>query len=161
MKVILTDEVRGLGHRGSVVEVKNGYARNYLLPQGLAFLATPANTRRLEEEKKGYDEKVLREKSVAEDVARKIEGLRLTLTKKAGEGDVLYGSVTSAEIADLLAEKGIELDRRKIELEEPIKRLGEHNVHVKLHRDVAASLVIEVQGFAAAAAPAPAPAASE
>ncbi|HET9794858.1 MAG TPA: 50S ribosomal protein L9 [Thermoanaerobaculia bacterium] len=146
MKIILTDEVRGLGRRGDVVDVKNGYARNFLLPQGLAFLANPANVRRLEEEKKRYDEKVLREKGVAEKVAAQMAGLRLTLVKKAGEGDVLYGSVTAGEIADQLAEKGIAVDRRRIELEEPIKRLGEHQVHVKLHRDVTVPITIEVQG---------------
>jgi len=146
MKIILTDEVRGLGTRGDVVEVKNGYARNFLLPQGLAFLANAANTRRLAEEKKRYDERVMKEKTVAEKVAGQMTGLRLTLVKKAGEGDVLYGSVTSAEIADLLAEKGIDVDRRRIALEEPIKRLGEHQVHVKLHRDVTVPVTIEVQG---------------
>ena len=152
MKIILTDEVRGLGRRGDVVEVKNGYARNFLLPQRLAYLATPANTRRLEEEKKSYDEKMLREKSVAEEVSGKIEGTRLVLHKKAGEGDVLYGSVTSAEIADLLSQKGVTVDRRKIELEEPIKRLGEHQVHVKLHRDVSVIITVEVQPLEVAAA---------
>ena len=145
MKIILTDEVRGLGRRGDVVDVKNGYARNFLLPQGLAFLANSANVRRLEEEKKHYDERVLREKGVAEKAAEQIAGLRLTLVKKAGEGDVLYGSVTASEIADQLAEKGIEVDRRRIELEEPIKRIGEHQVHVKLHRDVTVPITIEVQ----------------
>lgn len=152
MKIILTDEVRGLGRRGDVVDVKNGYARNFLLPQGLAFLANPANVRRLEEEKKRYDERILKEKSVAEKVAEQIAGLRLTLVKKAGEGDVLYGSVTAAEIADQLAEKGIEVDRRRIELEEPIKRLGEHQVHVKLHRDVIVPITVEVQGTPTVAA---------
>jgi large subunit ribosomal protein L9 len=146
MKIILADEVRGLGTRGDVVDVKNGYARNFLLPQGLALLANAANTRRLEEEKKRYDERLMKEKSVAEKVAEKMDGLRLTLVKKAGDGDVLYGSVTSGEIADLLAEKGIEVDRRRIALEEPIKRLGEHQVHVKLHRDVTVPVTIDVQG---------------
>ena len=151
MKIILTDEVRGLGHRGDLVDVKNGYARNFLLPQGLAFLATEANKRRLEEEKKSYDQKVLKEKAVSEDVARKMDGMRLTIVKKAGEGDVLYGSVTASEIADALAEKGVQVDRRRVELEEPIKRLGEHQVHVKLHRDVTVALTIEVQAVQAAA----------
>ncbi len=147
MKIILKDEIRGLGHRGDMVVVKNGYARNFLLPQGLAFLATEANKRRLEEEKKSYDDKVLREKGVAEEAGRKMEGLRLTLVKKAGEGDILYGSVTTADIADALAEKGIQVDRRRVELEEPIKRLGEHKVHVRLHRDVTIPVTIEVQGI--------------
>ena len=148
MKVILADDVQGLGHRGDTVNVKPGYARNYLFPQGLAWEATVANTRRLAEEKKKYDEKTLREKAVAEEVSRKVQGIRLVVTKKAGEGDVLYGSVTPSEIADALAEKGIEVDRRRVELAEPIKRLGEHTIHVRLHKDVVAEVTVEVQPVA-------------
>ncbi|HEU5250138.1 MAG TPA: 50S ribosomal protein L9 [Thermoanaerobaculia bacterium] len=151
MKVILTDDVRGVGHRGDTVTVKPGFARNYLLPQGLAWEATTANLRRLSEEKKKYDEKSLHEKNVAEDVARRVEGQTVTVTKKAGEGDVLYGSVTPADIADALAARGIEVDRRRIELAEPIKRLGSHLVHVRLHRDVVAELTVDVQPVAPAA----------
>jgi large subunit ribosomal protein L9 len=147
MKVILADDVRGVGHRGDTVTVKRGFARNYLLPHGLAWEATTANMRRLTEEKKKFDEKTLHEKGVAEEVSRRVEGLRLVIAKKAGEGEVLYGSVTPADIADALAERGIEVDRRRIELAEPIKRLGEHTVHVRLHRDVVAELVIEVQSL--------------
>ena len=152
MKVILADDVRGLGHRGDTVAVKPGYARNFLFPQGLAWEATPANARRLTEEKKKYDDKNLREKAVAEEASRKIEGLRIAITKKAGEGDVLYGSVTPTDIADALGERGIEVDRRRIEVAEPIKRLGEHTVHVRLHRDVVAELIVEVQPVTAATA---------
>ncbi len=152
MKVILADDVRGLGHRGDTVAVKPGYARNFLFPQGLAWEATPANAGRLTEEKKKYDDKNLREKAVAEEASRKIEGLRITITKKAGEGDVLYGSVTPTDIADALGERGIEVDRRRIEVAEPIKRLGEHTVHVRLHRDVVAELIVEVQPVTAATA---------
>ena len=148
MKVILADDVGGLGHRGDTVNVKPGYARNYLFPQGLAWEATVANTRRLAEEKKKYDEKTLREKAVAEEVSRKVQGIRLVVTKKAGEGDVLYGSVTPSEIADALAEKGIEVDRRRVELAEPIKRLGEHTIHVRFHKDVVAEVTVEVQPVA-------------
>ncbi|HEV8230921.1 MAG TPA: 50S ribosomal protein L9 [Thermoanaerobaculia bacterium] len=145
MKVILADDVRGLGHRGETVAVKPGFARNYLFPQGLAWEATTANMRRLSEERKKYDEKTLKEKGVAEQVSHRMEGLTLVVSKKAGEGDVLYGSVTPADIADALAERGIEVDRRRIELAEPIKRLGEHTVHVRLHRDVVAVLTVDVQ----------------
>jgi large subunit ribosomal protein L9 len=144
MKIILADDVHGLGHRGDTVTVKPGYARNYLFPQGFAYEATSANLRRLAEEKKKYDERILGEKVVAEDVARKVTGLTVSITKKAGDGDQLYGSVTASEIADALAAKGITLDRRRVELEEPIKRLGTHKVHVRLHRDVAAELTVEV-----------------
>jgi large subunit ribosomal protein L9 len=154
MKVILADEVRGLGHRGATVEVKKGYARNYLIPEGLALEATPANLRRLSEDKKKYEEKMLREKSVSEEVSRKMEGLTVIVSKKAGEEGHLYGSVTPAEIADALASKGIEVDRRRIELEEPIKRLGTHTVHVKLHRDVTAVLTVEVEPLVVATLPA-------
>jgi large subunit ribosomal protein L9 len=152
MKVILADDVRGLGHRGDTVAVKPGYARNFLFPQGLAWEATPGNARRLTEEKKKYDDKNLREKAVAEEASRKIEGLRITITKKAGEGDVLYGSVTPTDIADALGERGVEVDRRRIEVAEPIKRLGEHTVHVRLHRDVVAELIVEVQPVTVATA---------
>jgi large subunit ribosomal protein L9 len=145
MKVILADDVRGLGHRGDTVAVKDGYARNYLFPQGLAYEASDANVRRLGENKKKYDDKMLREKAVAEEVARKVEGLTVTVSKKSGEGDVLYGSVTPAEIADALGQQGIAVDRRRIEVAEPIKRLGAHTVHVRLHRDVVAVLTIDVR----------------
>ncbi len=151
MKVILADDVRGLGHRGDTVTVKPGYARNFLFPQGLAYEATDANLRRLSEEKKKYDERMLTEKGVAEELARKMEGLSVVITKKAGEGDVLYGSVTASEIADALEERGIEVDRRRIEVAEPIKRLGEHRVHVRLHRDVVTELVVQVEPVATVA----------
>jgi large subunit ribosomal protein L9 len=145
MKVILADDVRGLGHRGETVSVKPGYARNYLFPQGVAYEATDANLRRLSEEKKKYDQKMLSEKAVAEEVARKVEGLTIVVAKKAGEEDQLYGSVTSSDIADALSGRGIEVDRRRVELAEPIRRLGSHTVHVRLHRDVVATLTVDVQ----------------
>jgi large subunit ribosomal protein L9 len=151
MKVILADDVRGLGHRGDTVTVKPGYARNYLFPQGMAYEANVANLRRLGEEKGKYDEKMLREKAVAEDVSRKVEGLAVSIAKKAGEEGHLYGSVTASEIADALSEKGVEVDRRRIELAEPIRRLGTHTVHVRLHRDVVATLTVEVQAIGAPA----------
>jgi large subunit ribosomal protein L9 len=145
MKVILADDVRGLGHRGDTVTVKPGYARNYLLPQGFAYEATSANLRRLTEEKKKYDEKMLHEKAVASEAASKVEGLTVTVVKKAGEEGQLYGSVTASEIADALAAKNVEVDRRRIELAEPIRRVGAHTVHVRLHRDVVATLTVDVQ----------------
>lgn len=148
MKVILADDVRGVGHRGDTVTVKPGYARNFLFPQGLAYEATEANVRKLAEQKKKYDEKMLHEKAGAQNVARQIDGMTVVIAKKAGEGDVLYGSVTPSEIADALAVKGIQVDRRRIELAEPIKRLGEHRVHIRLHRDVATELVVDVQPVA-------------
>jgi large subunit ribosomal protein L9 len=145
MKVILADDVRGLGHRGDTVTVKPGYARNFLFPGGLAYEATDANVRRLSDEKKKYDEKTMAEKTVAEGVAKQMEGLRVVVTKKAGDEGQLYGSVTASEIADALAAKSIEVDRRRVELAEPIRRVGEHTVHVRLHRDVVATLTVDVQ----------------
>ncbi len=149
MKVILADDVRGLGHRGDTVTVKDGYARNFLFPQGFAFEATDGNVRRLAEDRKKYDEKTLREQAVAQEVADKMGGLTVSVSKKAGEGEVLYGSVTAAEIADALAARGIEVDRRRIEVAEPIKRLGSHTVHVRLHRDVVAELTVDVRPLGA------------
>jgi len=149
MKVILADDVRGLGHRGETVTVKPGYARNYLFPGGFAYEATEANVRRLSEQKKKYDEKTLAEKGVAEGVAKQVEGLTVVITKKAGDEGQLYGSVTASEIADALAAKSIEVDRRRIELAEPIRRVGAHTVHVRLHRDVVATLTVDVQAIGA------------
>ena len=147
MKVILTDEVKGLGHRGDVVTVAAGYARNFLLPKELAYLATPGNVKRLDQEKKRYDVRMAKEKDQAEAIAKAVEGMTLVLKKKAGEHDALYGSVTSAELAEALAAKGVTVDKRRIDLEEPIKRLGTHTVHVKLHRDVTVGVTVEVQGL--------------
>src|SRR5512141_444559 len=145
MKVILTDEVRGLGNRGDVVTVAAGYARNFLLPKELAFPATDGNVKRLEQEKHRYDLKVSKDREAAQSVASSIEGVTIVLRKKAGEHDALYGSVTSTELAEALAAKGITVDKRRIELEEPFKRLGQHTVHVKLHRDVTVGINVDVQ----------------
>jgi large subunit ribosomal protein L9 len=151
--LILLERIEKLGQMGQIVKVKPGYARNYLFPGGFAFEATAANVRRLAEQKKKYDEKTLAEKGVAEGVAKQVEGLTVVITKKAGDEGQLYGSVTASEIADALAAKSIEVDRRRIELAEPIKRLGEHTVHVRLHRDVVATLVVDVQPTNPAPAP--------
>ena len=144
MKLILTDEVKGLGHRGEVVNVALGYARNFLLPKELALPATEGNMKRLEQEKHRYDARMLKEKDAASNVAKAVEGIKIVLKKKAGEHDALYGSVTSAELAEALSAKGIKVDKRRIDLEEPIKRVGTHTVHVKLHRDVTVALTVEV-----------------
>jgi large subunit ribosomal protein L9 len=150
MKVILTDDVKGLGQRGDVVNVAAGYARNFLLPKELAYTATPGNITRLDQEKKRYDVKMAKERDAALEIAKAIEGIRIVLKKKAGEHDTLYGTVTSAELAEALEAKGITVDKRRIELEEPIKRLGEHTVHVKLFKDVTVGLTVHVQPIAAA-----------
>ena len=144
VKVILTDEVRGLGNRGEVVSVAAGYARNFLLPKELAYLATPGNMKRLEQEKRRYDVAQAKEKEQAATVAKAFDGLTVTIRKKAGEHDAIYGSVTATELAEALEAKGITVDRRRIELDEPIKRLGAHTVHVRLHREVIAEMNVEV-----------------
>ncbi|MEO8430896.1 MAG: 50S ribosomal protein L9 [Acidobacteriota bacterium] len=150
MKVILADDVRGLGHRGDTVTVKPGYARNFLFPQGVAYEANDANVRRLSEEKKKYDEKMSHQRTGAEETAKKIEGLTVAITKKAGDEGVLYGSVTATEIADALTARGVEVDRRRIEVAEPIKRIGQHTVHIRLHRDVTTVLTVDVQPLTSA-----------
>jgi large subunit ribosomal protein L9 len=150
MKVILTDDIKGLGQRGDVVSVAPGYARNFLLPKELAYTATPGNLKRLEQERKRYDVRMAKERDGALEIAKTIEGIRIVLRKRAGEHDALYGTVTSAELAEALRAKGITVDKRRIELEEPIKRLGEHTVHVKLFRDVTVAVTVEVQPVATA-----------
>jgi large subunit ribosomal protein L9 len=150
MKVILTDDIKGLGQRGDVVTVAPGYARNFLLPKELAYTATPGNLKRLEQERKRYDVRMAKERDGALEIAKTIEGIRIVLRKRAGEHDALYGTVTSAELAEALKAQGITVDKRRIELEEPIKRLGEHTVHVKLFRDVTVAVTVEVQPVATA-----------
>jgi large subunit ribosomal protein L9 len=150
MKVILADDIKGLGQRGDVVTVAPGYARNFLLPKELAYTATPGNLKRLDQERKRYDVRMAKERDVALEIAKAIEGTRIVLKKRAGEHDSLYGTVTSAELAEALRVKGITVDKRRIELEEPIKRLGEHTVHVKLFKDVTVGLTVEVQPLATA-----------
>jgi len=150
MKVILTDDIKGLGQRGDVVNVATGYARNFLLPKELAYTATPGNLKRLEQERKRYDVRMTKERDQALEIAKAIEGTRIVLRKRAGEHDALFGTVTPAELAEALQAKGITVDKRRIELEEPIKRLGEHTVHVKLFRDVTVGLTVEVQPVATA-----------
>ncbi|MCC6132819.1 MAG: 50S ribosomal protein L9 [Acidobacteria bacterium] len=145
MKVILKDEVKGLGHRGDVVTVSAGYARNFLLPKDLALLATAGNTKLLDQEKRRYDARMAKEQQQAETIAKSMEGLSIVVKKKAGEHEALFGQVTAAELAEALKAKGVTIDKRRIEIQEPIKRLGKHTIHVKLHRDVTVELGIEVQ----------------
>lgn len=144
MKVVLRQDVEHLGHRGEVVNVAPGYARNYLLPKGIAWEASPGNLRTLELQRKAQEKHDLKDVELARDVASRLAGIQLTIAKKAGESDTLYGSVTSTEIADLLSAQGIEIDRRKIRLAEPIRTLGTFQVPIRLHGQVAAEVRIEV-----------------
>ena len=144
MEIILRDHVDNLGKRGEVVKVADGYARNYLLPRKLALPATDANKKWIERERKIAEARDQEERGAAEAIATRLSGLDLTILRKVGENDQLYGSVTNADIAELLAKKGFEVDRRKILLPDPIKTLGENSVPVKLHRDVTAQLKVTV-----------------
>jgi large subunit ribosomal protein L9 len=144
MKVILLEDVDNLGKRGAVVAVKDGYGRNFLLPRKLAMPATEGNMKRVEMEAKKYRVKEAKEEADAMQMKADLEKLSLSIGVKAGEGDVLFGSVTSADIAGLLEQKGYTIDKRRIELEEPIKRLGSYQVPVKLFKSVSADVKVEV-----------------
>ena len=144
MEVILRQDIENTGRRGDVVKVAEGYARNYLLPQGLAMAVTEANKARIAKERKLYEARMAKEKAEWQAVADRIGGLRFVAPRKVGEHDVLYGSVTAGDIAEYLKGKGIEIDKRKVQLDEPIKRLGDHDVRIKLHPEVVASLKLLV-----------------
>lgn len=136
VEVILKKDVVDLGHAGELVTVRPGFARNYLIPQGLALLATEGNRRQFELERAQIEQSAEREREAARALATQIEEQSLTFTVRAGEEGRLFGSVTSADIADRLEESGVSVDRRLIRLEEPIKELGVYDVPVRLHADV-------------------------
>jgi large subunit ribosomal protein L9 len=144
MEVILREHVEHLGARGDVVKVTPGYARNYLLPRKLALAVTENNKRQIEREKKLAEARDLEEKSAAEAVAARLGALDVEIARRVGENDALYGSVTSADIAQALKDKGFEVDKRKITLAEPLKSLGETTVPVKIHREVVAQVKVRV-----------------
>ncbi len=144
MKVILQKDVEDLGYEGDIVEVKRGYARNYLIPKGLAVEATPENIKALELKKKKIEEKRRREKEKALELKKKIEAIEIKLIRKAGAGGKLYGSVTSADIVESLEKEGISVTRKKILIERPIRNIGEHTVSVRLYPEVTARLRIKV-----------------
>ena len=144
MEVILREHVDNLGRRGDLVKVADGYARNYLLPRKMALLATAGNKKVIEREKVKFDAKEAEEQKVAQAVADRLAAVEIEIGRKVGETDALFGSVTNADIAESLAAKGFELDRRKIQLHDPIKKLGDYTVPVKLHRDVIVSLKVKV-----------------
>ena len=144
MKIVLREDIEKLGHRGEVVRVADGYGRNYLIPKNLAYVATPGNLQVIQHEKRAKDLRDAKMRHDYERMAEAIAALSLTVSKKVGENDVLFGSVTSQEVADLLAGRGIEIDKRRIAFEEPIKHIGSHTVLIKLHKDVTARLNLEV-----------------
>jgi len=144
MELILRDDVDKLGRRGDIVKVKDGFARNFLLPRGLGMPVTAANKAMIEKEKKANLARLAKERAEFEQLAERIATLRFIAPRKVGENDVLYGSVTSGDVADFLKSKGIEIDKRKVLLDEPVKHLGEHELKIRLHPDVQASLKLLV-----------------
>jgi large subunit ribosomal protein L9 len=144
MEVILREHVDNLGKRGDLVKVADGYARNYLLPRKMALLATEGNKKVIEREKVKFDAKEAEEQKVAQAVADRLANVEIEIARKVGETDALFGSVTNADIAEALAAKGFDIDRRKVQLHEPIKKLTEVEVPVKLHRDVVVKLRVKV-----------------
>src|SRR5262245_36746742 len=144
MEVILREHVEHLGRRGDVVKVAAGYARNYLLPRKLALAVTENNKRQIEREKKLAEARDMEEKASAEAVAQRITQVEIEIARRVGENDTLYGSVTSADIAQALKDKGFEIDKKKISLHDPLKALGETTVPIKIHRDVTAQVRVKV-----------------
>jgi large subunit ribosomal protein L9 len=153
MEVILKDDVLHLGNRGDLVKVADGYARNYLLPRKLALQATSANKAIVEQMKNAAARRFATEKAQAEVLAAKLTPVVLDFTRKSGDAGHLFGSVTSADIADALEAQGFEVDRRKIQLDEPLKSLGEFSVAIKLYREVTAHVKVNVLAEASEAAP--------
>lgn len=144
MKVLLREDYKGLGEAGAVVKVKDGFARNFLIPQGIAYIATDQNQKRYENDLKQQSWRTERDKHKAEELAKTLENVSCTISVQVGEEDKLFGSVTAQNIADNLAEQGYKIDRRKIQLDEPIKSLGIYSVGIKLHQDVDASVKVWV-----------------
>jgi large subunit ribosomal protein L9 len=144
VRVILLNDQRHLGRRGEVVDVKPGYGRNFLLPQGLALEATNANVKLFEHQRAKIDARHTKEREGAQEVANRMKDLRLEIPKRVGETDTLYGSVTAGDVAELLEKKGFPVDRRRIDLEGGIKTLGDHQVRVELHPEVVAEVTVSV-----------------
>ena len=144
MEVILREDIEKLGARGEVVKVAAGYARNFLLPKRLAVAATDSNKKIVEQEKQSHLRKEAKAAGEAQDLAKLLGAVTLTVARKAGETDQLFGSVTANDVADLLAAQNYTIDRRKIQLDEPIRTLGEHKITVRLHRDVSTEITVNV-----------------
>lgn len=144
MKVILTEDITALGTAGSVVEVSRGYARNYLIPKGKALEATAANLKRLEQEASRRLRSQLKQREAAAALAARLEGLMLTIPQRVGEGERLYGSVTSAMITDALMAQGFNIDRKQLELPEPLKKLGTYEVNVRVAPEMKARISVQV-----------------
>jgi large subunit ribosomal protein L9 len=150
MEVILKEDVAKLGSRGDVVKVAEGYGRNFLLPKKLAIEASKGNKAVIEQMKAAAVRRSAKEKAQAEELSKQFDGLSVAFQRRSGEHDQLFGSVTAGDLADALSKKGFSLDRRKIQLHEPLKTLGEFTVPVKLHRDVTTHLKVVIEKEAAA-----------
>ena len=144
MEVILREDIESLGTRGEVVKVAAGYARNFLLPKRLAVAATDSNRKIVEQEKQAHLRKEAKLVGEAQELARLVGAVSISIARKAGENDQLFGSVTAGDIADALAAQKYSIERRKIQLDEPIRALGEHKVAIKLHREVTAEITVNV-----------------
>ncbi len=144
MKVILKDDVKNVGNMGDIVKVSDGYARNYLVPRGLAVEASTKNIKSVEHEKRIIQEKVKKKKISAQELSDRISKVTLVMKANAGEEGKLFGSVTTMDIAEALKNEGFEVDKKKISLEEPIKRLGEHTVSVKIHPEIITNVTVQV-----------------
>lgn len=145
MEIILLQDIEKLGTRGQMVKVADGYGRNYLLPKKFAVEATPKNRKWIEQQRVKFLKQEAGEKADAEELAKLLEGTSVVVTRKAGEQGTLFGSVTAMDVAEKLAAKGFNLDKRKIQLESPLKVLGEYDVPVKLHREVTATVKVKVE----------------
>jgi large subunit ribosomal protein L9 len=144
MEVILREHVDNLGRRGEIVKVADGYARNYLLPRKLALVATEGNKKQIERERAKFDARETEDRNAAERVAQRMANIEILISRKVGETEALYGSVTTADIAEALAARGFDIDRRRIQLKEPIKRLSESDISIKLHPDVTTTVKVKV-----------------
>jgi large subunit ribosomal protein L9 len=145
VRIVLREDVENLGHKGDLLEVADGYARNYLVPRGLALKASKGIVKQAEAMRRSREARDARDRAGAEEVAERLTGAKIEIKARAGEGGKLFGSVTSNDLAEaVLAQTGVELDRRKIDLAEPLKELGAAEVTVRLHPDVNAALQVEV-----------------
>ena len=144
MRVILMHDVQHTGRRGEILDVKPGYARNFLMPQGLALEATPGNLKVFEHQRRKIEAKHQKEREAAAEIAAQLADVRVKVAKRVGETETLYGSVTAGEVAEALAAKGVTVDKRRVDLEGGIKTLGEHSVRIDLHSEVVAEIIVEV-----------------
>jgi len=154
MEIILLKDVEKLGTRGQIVRVADGYGRNYLLPQKIAVVANAQSKKWVDQQRVRFLKEEAKEKADAEQLAQLMSSVVVSFTRKAGEQGTLFGSVTSMDVAEGLAAQGYKIDKRKIQLDNPLKILGEHDVHLKLHRDVTATIKVKIDNEAAASAPA-------